>query len=115
MSTDLNLDSKVFKALSNSDNGQVAESTRFLYRQEGEVVWADYHGGEIVRGHLIASRSGNRLHMRYHHLDRKGRLRVGTCESLISQRKDGLLQLDEKWQWLSDDQSEGESVLIELR
>ncbi len=50
----INYDNKTFRSVSNTDNGEVSGDTVFEYHQDGDLVWAEYSGGEIVRGNLIA-------------------------------------------------------------
>ena len=108
------LDGRVFRSVSNTDNGEVGEQTVFRYRQSGDLVSADYAGGSIVTGHLIAimDADGN-LDMRYHHVNAAGALMVGTCRSRLEVLGDGRLRYHESWRWLSGDGSEGESIIEE--
>ncbi len=41
----VNYNNRVFTATGNSDTGEVDDNTRFRYRQQGSVLWADYAGG----------------------------------------------------------------------
>ncbi|MEZ4651021.1 MAG: n-acetylglutamate synthase [Candidatus Eisenbacteria bacterium] len=108
------LDGKTFRSITNSDNGDVDASTVFRYHQSGDVVWADYDGGEIVRGHLIAAvLPDGRLDMRYHHINRQGELMIGKCLSTPVLTTGGKLMLREEWQWLSGDMSSGYSEVVE--
>jgi len=111
----LNIDGKVFKTLSNSDNADVGEGTLFFYHQHGTIISADYSGGDIVKGHLV----GKQLHSGefdfvYHHINTKNELKIGKCLSKAVMLDDGRLKLFEKWQWLCDDMSTGLSELIEV-
>ncbi|TVQ21594.1 MAG: n-acetylglutamate synthase [Spirochaetaceae bacterium] len=109
-----NLDGRVFRSVSNTDNGEVGAQTEFQYRQSGDLVTADYSGGSIVEGHLIATMDADgNLDMRYHHLNASGALMVGTCRSRPETLADGRLRYHESWRWLSGDGSEGESVIEE--
>ena len=109
------LDGKVFRSIGNSDNGEVGSDTRFHDRQTGDVVTATYGGGSIVHGHLIAKvREGGVLDMRYHHINDRGELMLGTCRSTPELLPDGRLRFHEEWQWLSGDQSSGRSVIEEV-
>ena len=76
---------------------------------------ADYHGGGIVAGHLIARvLEDGRLDMRYHHLNDKGEFMLGTCLSTPERLADGRLRFKESWQWLSGDRSAGYSEIEEV-
>ncbi len=110
-----NLNNKVFKALSNSKNGEVDESTLFYYHQEDNIIWADYHGKDILKGHLLGKQLENgKFDFVYHHVNQKGELKIGKCLSYAKLLNDGKLKLFEKWQWLCDDMPSGESELIEM-
>ena len=51
----LNLDNKKFVAVENTANGEVSSQTEFHYHQQGKMIWAEYCGGEILKGFLIGS------------------------------------------------------------
>lgn len=111
----INLDGRTFRSVSNTENGEVSTSTIFHYRQAGDVVTADYSGGSIVAGHLIARMlNDGRLDMRYHHLNDKGELMLGTCLSTPERLADGRLRFKEEWRWLSGDLSSGSSEIEEV-
>jgi hypothetical protein len=110
-----NLEGKVFRSVANTENGDVGAGTVFHYRQNGDIVTADYSGGGIVAGHLIARvLAGGQLDMRYHHLNDKGEFMLGTCLSTPERLPDGRLRFKEKWQWLSGDMSSGSSEIEEI-
>jgi hypothetical protein len=108
---------KTFASTSNTSNGQVSPQTVFHYHQEGHVAWAEYAGGSILRGTLIATvnKDNNELDMRYQHVDIDGALMTGQCRSRPEVLDDGRVRLYEKWKWTSGDRSEGESVIEEVR
>lgn len=112
----INLNGKKFHSLENSDNGEVSGKTTFNYYQEGSIVWADYSGGSITKGHLIANmdESGN-LDMRYHHVNRDNQLMTGVCTSKPEILEDGRIRFYEKWKWTSGDCSSGESIVEEVK
>jgi hypothetical protein len=112
---DYNLDGKIFRSISNSDNGEVGAATLFHYRQTAGIVTADYGGGSIVAGHLIAKvLPDGRLDMRYHHLNDRGEFMLGTCISTPQRLPDGRLRFAERWQWLSGDRSSGSALIEEV-
>lgn len=109
------VDRKVFKPVSNTGSGEVDSETRFYYRQFGNIVTATYEGGNIAAGQLIAKMLPNgQLDMRYHHVNTKGELMLGTCLSTPRRLPDGRLAFTEEWQWLSGDQSSGRSEIEEV-
>jgi len=111
----INLNNKVFKALSNSDNGEVGDDTLFYYSQEKNIISAKYQGGEIIKGELLGMQlEDGRLDFVYHHLNKNGELKVGKCLSNAIKLNNGKVKLFEEWEWLSGDSSRGTSELIEV-
>ncbi|KAM0326947.1 hypothetical protein ACHAQA_006067 [Verticillium albo-atrum] len=107
---------KIFSSASNTPNGEVSSATRFHYRQEGSIVWAEYGGGSIVKGFLIATVAADEsLDMRYEHVNDKGELMTGRCRSVPEKLEDGRLRMHETWKWTSGDETEGSSVVEEVR
>lgn len=108
-------DNKTFRPVSNTINGEVNNETRFYYHQQGQVVWADYRGGAIQKGFLIATvQDDQSLDMRYQHVNIAGELMTGRCKSTPEYLPDGRLRLHERWQWTSPDNSSGESIIEEV-
>lgn len=111
----LNYHQKTFQSIANTDNGEVGEQTLFHYQQQGNVVWAEYSGGAIVKGFLVAKVIENdTLDMRYEHINSAGEIMTGKCLSTPEILSDGCIRLHEKWQWTSGDLSSGESVIEEI-
>ena len=48
-------DNKKFVAVENTANGEVSSQTEFHYHQQGKMIWAEYGGGEILKGFLIGN------------------------------------------------------------
>jgi hypothetical protein len=112
----ISYDSRTFAPVSSSETGEVGDGTLFHYHQKGDLVWAEYSGGEIEFGSLIAKvLADGTLDMRYQHLNAKGELMTGICRSTPELLPDGRIRLHEKWQWTSGDHSSGESVIEEIR
>ena len=112
----INYDNRKFASVRNSETGEVSVETIFYYHQKDALVWAEYAGGEIVFGSLIAKVVVNDcLEMRYQHLNKKGELMTGKCFSTPEILADGRIRLYEKWQWTSGDFSAGESIIEEIR
>lgn len=111
----INYDQRRFRSIENSASGEVSGETVFHYRQQDDLVWAEYAGGEIRFGNLIAKvLEDGKLEMRYQHLNRKGELMTGKCVSTPKILPDGRIRLHEKWQWTCGDFSEGESIVEEI-
>lgn len=112
----IDYDGRVFRPITNTANGEVSGETRFLYRQDGRVLWAEYAGGAVRRGHLlgVVADDGS-LDFGYHHINASGDLMTGICRSTPEVLPDGRIRLHEQWRWTSGDRSAGSSVVEECR
>ncbi len=111
----IDLNKRKFRAQSNSDNGEVSEDTIFYYKQIGDIISADYQGGDIVKGNLIGKLVDNEhLNFVYHHININREIMTGVCHSYPEILDSGKMILKEYWQWTCKDNSKGESILIEL-
>jgi hypothetical protein len=111
----INYNNKKFRSVRNSETGEVSADTVFHYRQQGDLVWAEYSGGAIRFGTLIAkAQPDGALDMRYQHVNTAGELMTGKCFSQPEMLADGRLRLHEKWQWTTGDLLCGESVIEEV-
>ena len=99
----------------NSENGEVNEQTIFIYHQKRKLLWAEYSGGNILKGFLIGTVSINgELDFVYHHMNQVMQVKTGKCHSVPTILEDGKIELSEKWEWISGNYSEGESLLVEV-
>ena len=111
----ISYDRRIFRPVSNSETGEVGDETLFRYHQKDDIVWAEYSGGQIRFGTLIATMlDDGSLDMRYQHINAHGDLMTGVCRSTPETLPDGRIRLHEKWQWTSGDLSSGESVIEEI-
>ena len=111
----INYNDRTFRPVNNSEAGEAGADTLFRYYQDGSVVWADYSGGEIICGQLIAlCDHEGRLDMRYQHINVRGELMTGVCKSMPEALPDGRIKLHEEWRWTSGDGSTGTSVVEEI-
>ncbi|MGW7413294.1 hypothetical protein [Streptomyces sp. NPDC054863] len=107
------LDGLVLAPVADQAPGQVGTRTRFTYHEQGGRIWAEYAGGDVVRGHLVGTRTGDRLDFRYVQLKQDGSTSSGHCLSLVTLLADGRVRLAESWAWESQEGS-GTSVVEEL-
>ena len=111
----INYDKRIFKSIKNSETGEISGDTVFHYHQKNDLAWAEYSGGWIRFGKLIAKvLEDDSLEMRYQHLNEKGELMTGKCFSTPEILSDGRIRLHEKWQWTSGGFSSGESVIEQI-
>ena len=111
----LSYDGKKFVPQVNTENGEVDGQTVFEYHQDGNVLWADYSGGEIIKGQLMGTvDSKGELDFYYQHINLQNQIRVGKCHSVPRILDNGKIELSEEWQWLNGDMSKGASVIREI-
>lgn len=110
----MNYHNRIFKVVTNSDNGDTSSETTFHYKQDGNILTSSYSGGSVVSGHLlgIVDEDGN-IDMRYHHINNKGEIMTGLCKSRPEILEDGRIRLHEEWKWTGGDQSSGKSIIEE--
>ncbi|WP_313189396.1 n-acetylglutamate synthase [Sphingobacterium sp.] len=110
----VNYHNKTFRTVSNSQNGETSSETIFHYKQVGNIVFADYQGGNIKYGHLLGlvSEYGT-IEMTYHQVNSSCELMTGKCESIPEILDNGKVRLHENWEWTSGDFSKGKSIVEE--
>ncbi|MGW1719686.1 hypothetical protein [Streptomyces sp. NPDC002156] len=107
------LDGLVLAPVEDQAPGQVGTRTRFTYHEKDGEIWAEYAGGDVVRGQLVGTREGDRLDFRYVQLKRDGTTSSGHCVSEVLELPDGRLRLAETWEWESQTGS-GTSVVEQV-
>lgn len=111
----ISYDNRQFTSVTNSSNGEVSELTIFNYHQECNIIWAEYLGGDILKGFLVGKVCDDaHLEFSYQHINKSMEIRIGTCSSIPEILQDGRLRLIESWQWLNGDNSKGQSVIEEV-
>lgn len=104
--TKINFNQKTFSLIENSD-------TIFKYKQEENLVTADYHGGEIKYGKIIAKLENETLHMLYQCLTDENELKAGKAIAKISLNEKNQIKLTLGWKWLCKTEEKGASKYIE--
>lgn len=111
----MNYHNKRFRPVASSSNSETTEETIFHYKQHGNLLTAEYSGGNIRKGHLIGIvRKDGSIDMRYHQVNEEGNLMTGKCHSVPERMENGKIRLIENWQWTSGDESFGQSIIEEL-
>lgn len=108
-----NFNNKTFSLVENSENGRVNSETIFQYKQEGNLVTADYSGGSIIYGKIISHLEGSQLIMLYQCLTSRNELKAGKAIAEISLTAANKIKLNLKWEWLGDKNEKGVSEYIE--
>ncbi|WP_267241207.1 hypothetical protein [Streptomyces sp. PR69] len=107
------LDGLVLAPVADQAPGQVGTGTRFTYHEQDGRIWAEYAGGDVIRGHLVGTREGDRLDFRYVQLRTDGSTASGRCASTVVELADGRVRLEETWEWESQP-GRGTSVVEQL-
>lgn len=111
----INYHDKLFRPVSNSENGETSGETVFHYKQDGNILTGEYSGGKIKKGLLIGLVDENgKIEMRYSQVNDKNELMTGICISTPEILPNGKIRLHEKWQWTSGDKSKGNSIIEEI-
>ena len=72
-------------------------ATRFIFREQGRRVWADYAGGPITQGFLAGSRDGATLTFRYVQLTADGRVDAAESRAEITHDATGIIRVVERF------------------
>lgn len=108
-----NFNNKRFSLIDNSENGKVNSDMIFEYKQNGNLVTADYHGGSVICGKIITIHHGDHLDMRYQCMTINEELKAGKAIAKITQSDNGKLKLSLNWEWLDGQDERGTSQYIE--
>ncbi len=109
-----NFKNKKFALIQNSENGQVNTETVFNYNQEDNLVTADYFGGTIKYGKIIATLKDDELNMLYQCLTTDNQLKAGKALAQITLTENGKIKLSLNWEWLANGNEKGKSEYIEI-
>lgn len=110
----INYNNKLFKPISNTENGETSNDTIFVYKQVDNILTSEYSGGKIIKGQLIGVVAENgEIDICYHQVNDKGELKTGICKSKPEILSNGKVRLHEKWEWTNGDKSIGQSIIEE--
>ena len=110
----INFNNKTFSLVDNSEQGTVNSDTIFKYKQNGNLVTADYFGGSVNYGKIIAIHRNDHLEMLYQCLTITNKLKAGKAIALISVSENGKIKLNLNWEWLGEEKGTGASEYIEI-
>ncbi|MGC6431702.1 MAG: hypothetical protein ACON5F_11720 [Jejuia sp.] len=111
--SEFNFNNKTFSLIENSENGQVNSETVFKYKQEGDLIMADYSGGTVVYGKIIGQLVEDKINMVYQCLTSDKKLKSGKALAKISLTDNNKLKLKLDWEWLDSTNEIGTSEYIE--
>lgn len=106
----MNLAGTTFRAVSNSSTGSLNTETEMRFTADEEIVIGTYSGGTIVAGHILGKRvSESELEMLYQGATVSGQVQAGKAHASFALDADGQVHMHLDWQWLTGDQSNGQS------
>lgn len=112
--SEFNFNNKTFLLIENSKHGQVNSETVFKYKQEGNLVTADYSGGSIIYGKIIGQLKNDTMEILYQCLTSKKELKAGKAIANVSITKENKIKLKLHWEWIDDKNEKGTSEYIEI-
>ncbi|GKQ38551.1 hypothetical protein ALMP_50820 [Streptomyces sp. A012304] len=87
-----------------------------LYRQRGDLVWAEFAGGDVRRGSLAGTRDADGvISFSYSMVLDDGRVISGHSVNTPEVLDDGRIRLHERWERYGADADSGISYLEEVR
>ncbi len=110
---EFNFHNKTFYLVENSENGKVNSNTLFNFYQNENIVTADYFGGTIKYGKIIATIDNDILNMLYQCVTSENELKAGKAIAKISLTNEDKILLKLNWQWLNGNKKKGISEYLE--
>lgn len=103
------------RRFSPTDHGPGVEAPVAAYRQRGDLLWADFTGGEVRRGSLTGLRHADgSIEFTYTMVLAGGTILAGRCRSTPEVLPDGRIRLHERWERYGGQAASGTSVLEEI-
>jgi hypothetical protein len=91
------------------------QATACTYRQDGDVVWAEFAGGEVRRGSLVGTCSPDgTLDFAYGMVNNDGTVVSGFSHAVPETLPDGRIRLHETWERYGEHGQRGTGFLDEV-
>jgi hypothetical protein len=112
--SEISYDGLIFDSIAAETAAQDGSGVVGHYHQDGEVIWAEFAGGRVVRGSLTGRRDPDGvLQLAYCQLLDDGSVVSGRCSSYPTVFADGRVRLEEHWERFGEHGGTGVSVLEE--
>ncbi|MCW7944271.1 hypothetical protein AAW14_19905 [Streptomyces hygroscopicus] len=109
----INYDGKRFRKVLADPAGDAPAA---LYRQQGDLVWAEFAGGDVRRGSLAGTRDADGvISFSYSMVLDDGRVISGHSVNTPEVLPDGRIRLHERWERFGAHADNGVSYLEEVR
>ena len=110
----VNYEGKYFRKVSAAEDG--GETPLAQYHQDGDLVWAQFSGGEVRRGALAGTCSPQGvIRFAYSMVLTGGSIISGMSTNTPQVLEDGRIRLHEEWERYGDHADKGISYLEEVR
>lgn len=110
----MNINNKKFITTENK-SGLSSDETVFHYFQNGNKITGNYKGGAILEGFIVGKKTSiNQVKLLFQCLTEENELKSGESKGVISENKNGKLELKFDWNWLNGNLSGGKSEYIEI-
>jgi hypothetical protein len=111
----IHYDGRVFRSTAPETAGPDATGPTGHYRQQDNLVWAEFAGGRVVRGSLVGTcRPDGRIELAYCQVLVGGETVSGRCTSTPEVLSDGRIRLREDWQRYGPAAGTGVSYIEEV-
>ena len=91
---------KNFRVIKNDGpDAEVTEETVFHFKQEDNVVHADYYGGKVKMGKFIGIIEDNEIHFKYHQVNLLNEFNSGHSKDQIELTENKKIRLIDEWEW----------------
>ncbi len=93
---------KSFKVVRNDGpDAEVNEETVFHFKQNGNVIHADYYGGQVKVGKFIGVLKKDVIEFRYVQVNIHDEFHTGHSKDIIQLTDSGKIRLIDEWEWES--------------
>lgn len=108
----INYDGKRFRKVL---DGPADDAPIALYRQQGDLVWAEFAGGDVRRGSLAGTRDADGvISFSYSMVLEDGRVISGRSVNTPQMLDDGRIRLHESWERYGTHATSGVSYIEEV-
>ena len=102
-----------FRAVGNSKNGSLNTDTVMHFTSDDGLIIGTYSGGTIVAGHVLGKRLGeSEIELLYQGATTTHQVQAGKAHATFRPNADGRMSMYLEWQWLTGDQSSGQSEWV---
>ena len=114
MPNKISLNNIIMNVVHTDGIGVVNTDTYFHFKQEENIITANYSGGGITKGFLVGKLDNEKFEFRYAQLQTDGKLDGGYSDCEVKILEDGRVQIIEHFQWESREGT-GTNIFEEIK